>query len=224
MGIKMQKKTLLFPLLVLGLSTILLIGPQNAFAQYTPNGDAFILVSPINIASPLNCTNCTYTSQPLVLNFSVKSSLKPEHSMVRFAYSIDGGENTTLDVQFTPVPLEYIDANGSTAISIFSYYLITGYTAIPDMPNGQHNITVYGKYEFPGSYHNIGLDNRTVLFTVDSGIGFNSTEGKVGNETDTSGFAMTPFSTNIMYVIAGVLTVSAAISVATLLKFKRRIR
>ena len=221
MGVKMQKKPLLFPLLVLGLSTILLIGPQSALAQYTPNGDAFILVSPINIASPLNCT---YTSQPLVLNFSVKSSLKPEQSTVRFAYNIDGGENTTLDVQFTPVPLEYIDANGSTAISIFSYYLITGYAAIPDMPNGQHNITVYGKYEFPGSYHNIGLDNRTVLFTVDNGIGFNSTEGKVGNETDTSGFATTPFSTNIMYVIAGVLTVSAAISVAALLKFKRKIR
>jgi hypothetical protein len=50
-----------------------------------------------------------------------------------------------------------------------SYYLITGWVTLPEIPEGSHSITVYGKYEFPGSYNNIGLDNRTVYFTVNDG-------------------------------------------------------
>jgi hypothetical protein len=58
------------------------------------------------------------------------------------------------------------------------------------MPEGSHSITVYGKYEFPGSYHNIGLDNRIVYFTVNDGnppiISNLSLENKTYNQNNLS--------------------------------------
>ncbi|MHC3129641.1 MAG: hypothetical protein IBV52_06150 [Candidatus Bathyarchaeota archaeon] len=140
---------------VLGFLTSLLVGTQTVQAQYTPDGQAFILVSPISIISP---SNSTYISQSLTLNFTVKSFLDSSKANITIVYSVDGKTNTTIDTQSTPVPM-----------GIQSYYLITGWATLPEMPEGSHNITVYGKYEFPSSYHNIGLDNRTVYFTVNDG-------------------------------------------------------
>ena len=216
----MQKRAFLLALLVLGISISLSVKPQTASAQHTPDGEAFILVSSINITSP---SNSTYTSQPLALNFSVKSSLKPEQSDVTFGYSIDGGQNTTLDVQLTPVPLEYTDSNGQPAISIFSYYLITGCKTLPDLPNGSHSIMVYARYEFPGSYHNIGLDNRTIYFNIDGAIASNNTEGNIGPETGTSGIDTPSSSTSLVYVTGGALTfIVIAIITVVILKFNAK--
>ncbi len=202
------------------LSATLIASNQIAVAQYTPDGEAFILVSPVNIASP---SNNTHTPQPLALNFSVKSFLKPEQSKVTYAYSIDGGQNTTLDVQLAPVPLEYIDSNGQTAISIFSYYLITGYKAIPDLRSGPHSITVYARYEFPGSYHNIGLDNRTICFTIDGSLASNNTEENLGRETSAPGIDTSTSSASLVYITEGALTFSViAIIITAILKFKAK--
>jgi len=145
--------------LTLTLSLALLIsavaGVQTVKAQYTPDGQAFILVSPISIISP---SNSTYTPQSLTLNLTVKSFLDSSKANITIVYSVDGKTNTTIDTQSTPVYM-----------GIQSYYLITGWATLPEMPEGSHSITVYGKYEFPGSYHNIGLDNRAVYFTVNDG-------------------------------------------------------
>jgi hypothetical protein len=92
------------------------------------------------------------------LNLTVKSFLDSSKANITIVYSVDGKTNTTIDTQSTPVYM-----------GIQSYYLITGWATLPEMPEGSHSITVYGKYEFPGSYHNIGLDNRTVYFTVNDG-------------------------------------------------------
>ena len=54
-------------------------------------------------------------------------------------------------------------------MGIQSYYVITGWATLPEIPEGPHCITVYGKYEFPMYYHNIAYDNRTVYFTIDDG-------------------------------------------------------
>jgi len=148
-----KKSVSAFVLLVF-LSIVLVSLPQinSVKAQYTPDGQAFILVSPISIISP---SNNTYTPQSLTLNFTVKSFLDSSKANITIIYSVDGKTNTTIDTQSTPVP-----------IGIQSYYLITGWATLPEMPEGSHSITVYGKYEFPGSYHNIGLDDSTVYFTI----------------------------------------------------------
>jgi hypothetical protein len=164
-------KTIIVPAgFVLGLLTSLLVGVQTVQAQYTADGQGFILVSPINVISP---SNSTYSSGLLTLNVTVKTFLNPNTSNVTLVYCIDGKTNTTIRTESTPVPIEVetTDANGTktTGVSIQSYYLITGWATLPEMPEGSHSITVYGKYEFPGSYHNIGLDNRTVYFTVNDG-------------------------------------------------------
>ena len=166
----MRKTTLLLKVFVLGFLTALLVGVQTAQAQYTADGQAFILVSPINIISP---SNSTYIPQSLTLNLTVKSFLDSSKANMTIVYSIDGKTNTTLITQSIPVPIEVerTDANGAKTkgVSIQSYYLITGRAALPEISEGSHNITVYGRYEFPGSYHNVGLDNRTVYFTVNDG-------------------------------------------------------
>ncbi|HDQ07112.1 MAG TPA: hypothetical protein ENN36_10395 [Candidatus Bathyarchaeota archaeon] len=148
----MQKTTRVLEVLVLGFLISLLFGTQTVQAQYTPDGQAFILVSPISITSP---SNSTYTSQSLTLNFTVKSFLDSSTANITFVYSVDGKDNKTIDTQSTPVPL-----------GIQSYYLITGNASLPEMPEGSHSITVYGKYEFPTSDRNIGLDKSTVYFTI----------------------------------------------------------
>jgi hypothetical protein len=151
-----QKTPLLLFLLkvyVLGLLAFLLVGNQPVQAQYTQDGQAFILVSPISIISP---SNSTYTPQTLTLNITVKSFLDASKANITIVYSVDGNANATVDTQSTPFPM-----------GIQSYYLITGWATLPEMPEGLHSITVYGKYEFP--MFNIAYDNRTVYFTVNDG-------------------------------------------------------
>jgi hypothetical protein len=164
-------KRIAFALTLIGALVILTAaGTQIVKAQYTSDGKVFPLASGIDIISP---SNSTYSSGLLTLNVTVKTFLNPNTSNVTLVYCIDGKTNTTIRTESTPVPIEVetTDANGTktTGISIQSYYLITGWATLPEMPEGSHSITVYGKYEFPGSYHNIGLDNRTVYFTVNDG-------------------------------------------------------
>jgi hypothetical protein len=150
-----RKTTLLLKVFILGLLAALLVGFQTVQAQYTEDGQAFILVSPINIISP---SNSTYSPQSLTLNLTFKSFLDSSRANITIVYSVDGKTNTTIDTQSTPVPM-----------GIQSYYLIAGWTTLPEMSEGSHSITVYGKYEFPISYHNIAYDNRAVYFTVNDG-------------------------------------------------------
>ena len=162
----MRKKGLVVAF-VLALLISLVAGVQTVTAPYTEDGQGFPLASPISITSP---SNSTYSSGLLTLNVTVKTFLNPNTSNVTLVYYIDGKTNTTIRTESTPVPIEVetTDANGTktTGVSIQSYYLITGWATLPEMPEGSHSITVYGKYEFPGSYHNIGLDNSTVYFTI----------------------------------------------------------
>jgi hypothetical protein len=162
-----MKRTASALTLIVSLLALLVAGVQTVKAPYTADGQGFPLASPISITSP---SNSTYSSGLLTLNVTVKTFLNPNTSNVTFVYSIDGKTNTTICTESTPVPIEaeFTDANGTktTGVSIQSYYLITGWATLPEMPEGSHSITVYGKYEFPDSYHNIGLDNNTVYFTI----------------------------------------------------------
>jgi hypothetical protein len=151
---------------IFSLLALLVAGVQTVKAPYTADGQGFPLASPISITSP---SNSTYNSGLLALNVTVKTFLSPNTSNVTLVYSIDGKTNTTIHTETTHVPIEaeFTDANGTktTGVSIQSYYLITGWATLPEMPEGAHSIIVYGKYEVPDS-HNIGLDNSTVCFTI----------------------------------------------------------
>ncbi len=162
----MRKTISLLAVFVLGLLTSLLVGVQTVKAQYTPDGQGFPVVSPISILSP---SNSTYSSNLLTLNITAKILLDPSNA--KMVYSIDGKNNATLPIEatFVPIEAEIVYANGTTTTgtSIFSPYVITGCVALPELPEGPHNITVYAKYQFNNV---IGLDNSTVYFTINYGI------------------------------------------------------
>ncbi len=165
----MRKLTIILAALALGLLMPLAAEVQIVKAQYTPDGQGFPLASPINITSP---TNSTYNSLPL-LEITFRYALAVSKTSMTVVYSIDGKDNATLPVTATFVPIESTRtyANGTTAkaISIWSYYVITGYVNLPELPEGSHNIAVYGKYEYTGESVFTVLDNRTVHFTVNYG-------------------------------------------------------
>jgi hypothetical protein len=221
--LRLKKITIWLALLVLGLAATLSIETQTTVAQHTPEGKAFILVSPINITSPSNMTSI---SQPLTLNFSVKSYLKPEQSDIEFVYSIDGGKNTTVSLEVTPVPLEYTDANGKTSISIFSYHLISGYTTLPDIPIGPHNVTVYARYEFPSSNNNIGLDSSTIHFNLYGENVIDNTNAEIGGKKEAISSEMPSELALFPYFVAVVLTLGiVAVGIFFIkLKAKNKIR
>lgn len=169
----MDEKANHYPIcsIFLGLFASLLGEAQTIKAQHTPDGKGFPLASPINITSP---SNGTYSSNLLLLNITFRYGLAVSSTNITVVYSIDGKDNVTLPVEATFVPIEvertYADGTTEKAISsFFSYYVITGCVTLSELPEGSHNITVYGKYEYTdGSIFTV-LDNRTVHFTMNYG-------------------------------------------------------
>jgi hypothetical protein len=155
---------------VLGLLTSLLVGVQTAGAQYAQDGRYFPLASPINITSP---SNNTYSSSLLTLNITFKLVSNLDRTNITMFYSVDGKDNVTIRVSGTFVPIEVTRTyeNGTTenGISIFSYYVITGCVALPELPEGSHEITVYGEYKHVGGSNFNVFDSSTVYFTTDDG-------------------------------------------------------
>jgi hypothetical protein len=181
----MRKSTIMLAALVLGLFTVLPAGVQTAKAQHTPDGKGFPLASGISITSPVNTT---YISSLLTLNITFRYGLAISSTNMTVVYSVDGKGNAMLPVEATFVPVEvertYADGTTEKAISsIFSYYVITGCAALPELPEGSHNITVYGKYEYAdGSVFTV-LDNSTVYFTINDGSPPLISNLSVGNKT-----------------------------------------
>lgn len=150
---------------VLPLIFLLVVGVQTVKAPYTTDGRYFILASPLTITSP---SNNTYTSSNmLILNVTFKLLLSP--SCADVSYSVDGKNNATIPLTATREPVEVTRtyANGTTVIvnstSFFIPFTITGWVALPELPEGPHNITVYAKYN---ANNIIAFDNSTVYFTI----------------------------------------------------------
>lgn len=185
----MKKGNVLPSILVVGVLVTLLAGMQTVQAQSTAGGQEFILSSPLSINSP---SNSTYSSGLLTLNVTVKTLLNPEASNITVTYSVDEGTNTTVNTESTRVPIwaDIIYPNGTKTkgISIQSPYLITAIATPPELPEGFHNITVYAKYDFSGDTRQIGLDEKTVYFTVNDGkpptISYLMLENKTYNQND----------------------------------------
>lgn len=188
-----MKKTIVILLVVaLGLLASVPIEIQTAKAQFTPEGQAFIWVSPLSITSP---SNMTYDSGGLSLNVCAKSLLGSSNENVTMVYSIDGGANVSIPIEttFVPVTAEDTYPNGTTVnatSSIWSFYTLNGTAALPDLANGSHFLTVYAEYQVSTSNNNVGLDNKTVDFTV------NGTQATPNTTTDSKVAASTNYSPN----------------------------
>jgi len=168
-------------LAVFGLFLISLSILQPTQAQYTADGQAFILVSPISIESP---ANTTYTKNQVCLNFTVASYFHaypfypPDSNVtvnpnanITITYSIDGNDNVTIQTSETLVPVwaDVTYANGTKTKKIsstLSYFLISGLVELEDLQLGQHSLTVFARYEVP-YIQKIAFDNQTVYFTID---------------------------------------------------------
>jgi len=164
-------KMLIVPaVFALGLLSSLLVGVQTAGAQYAQDGRYFPLASPINITSP---SNNTYSSSLLTLNITFKLVSNLDRTNITMFYSVDGKDNVTIPISGTFVPIEVTRTyeNGTTekGISIFSYNVITGCVALRELPEGLHEITVYGEYEHVGGSNFNVFDSSKVYFTIDDG-------------------------------------------------------
>jgi len=141
-------------------------GVQTVKPQYTEDGRAFILASPISITSP---SNVTYSSNKLNLGVNFKLLLDPKYAEVN--YSLDGKENTTIQLTGTKIPIEATRtyANGTTRVinstSFMVPFTVTGVVPLPELSHGPHNITVYARYT---ANNIIGLDTKTVYFTINN--------------------------------------------------------
>lgn len=152
-----------FVIPIIFLLVISLIAVLNVKAQYTPNGEPFILSSQINIESP---QNTTYTTSSITLNVFLQTLLNPNNT--KLSYNLDRKQNITLPFTSKPHPIyatrTYPNGTTETVISIQSPYNITGYTNLPELAEGSHSITVYGEYQVGNT---VGLDSKTVYFLID---------------------------------------------------------
>ena len=168
----MQRQNSLLKLCCLLFLVALLVGFQSVQAQYADDGRPFPLASPITITSP---SNTTYSSGLLMLDVSFKLMLDVEKTNITLLYSLDGKENVTVPVSviFFPIETTVTYENGTTQTgisSIFSYYIIKGSIALPELSEGFHKISVYGRYEHVGGSNFGVFDNASVHFTVNDGL------------------------------------------------------
>ena len=146
----------------------LLVRFQTVHAPYTHDGRLFPLASPIKITSP---SNITYSPGLLMLNISFKLMLNVEKTNITMLYSLDGKANVTFPVSATFFPVEttvtYENGTSVTGISsIFSYYIIKGSVALPELSEGFHRVVVYGRYERGGGSSFNVFDTASVYFTI----------------------------------------------------------
>jgi len=136
---------------------------QVVNAQYTDDRRGFPLVSPINIVSP---GNITYSSGKLDLIVDFLFLLSPDYA--NLTYSIDGQNNKTIPLTETRTPREARRTyeNGTTVTvnsTLMVPFEINGVLSLPELEEGPHNITVYGKYI---ANKDVRLDKKTVYFTI----------------------------------------------------------
>jgi len=169
--IAVQKTTIFLTAILLGFLAASLVEFQPVQAQYADDGRPFPLASPIEITSP---SNSTYDSGLLMLEVSFKLMLDVEKTNITVLYSLDGKENTTVPVSATIFPVEttITYANGSTQTgisSIFSYYIVKASAALPELSEGFHSVSVFGRYEHVGgTFYNVH-DSSSVCFTINNG-------------------------------------------------------
>lgn len=163
----------------------LVVGTPIVHAPYADDGRLFPLASPIKVTSP---SNTTYSSGLLMLDVSFKLMLNIEKTNITMFYCLDGKENVSFPVsaEFFPVETTVTYENGTTVTgvsSIFSYYILRGSVALPELSEGFHRILVYGRYECGGGSSFDVYDAASVHFTIDDGMAPVISDLSVENKT-----------------------------------------
>jgi len=128
-------------------------------AQYTADGQAFTLVSPIFIVSP---ENTTYTTNQVCLKFVVQSYVNARVNNMTMLYSLDGNDNVTI------LPINVVGdvgsgiGDGKTVVNV-----VSGSVTLEGLQPGSHSLTVFGIYATHQS-PKTGFDSQTVYFTIDA--------------------------------------------------------
>lgn len=115
-------------------------------------------------------TNTTYTTNNLPLNITAKRSFSPEYYNTQLKYNIDDGENISIPIITTFVDRSIPDTMFSY---LASYKLFSGTIALPELPQGAYNLTVFGEYnraegvdpKYPNMY-----DIQTIRFAINNGV------------------------------------------------------
>ena len=147
--------------------SIILVLVLSTFVSFTPNiqtvkGEGSPLVSGIGITSP---SNTTYSSHLLTLNIAVESLFDSSIYNYVFVYSIDGENNLTIPA--TSYSFASPSNNGPLAL-----IGLTADTALPQLDDGPHSLTVYATYERISTNTNWPLpiyDSSAVYFTINDG-------------------------------------------------------
>jgi hypothetical protein len=155
---KINKSILIFTIL---LATAFI---QNTKAQTTQTGQPFILATPLTITTP---TNTTYKTSPTTIAINFKTiGINPKNTTI--TYTINGKNTTTIPTKkiFHPIEATRTYPNGTQeqVLSIYSQYLVTGQTSLPNLPKGSHKIEVHS--EFQSNSHNTVYDKKTIYFTI----------------------------------------------------------
>jgi hypothetical protein len=117
-------------------------------------------------------TNTTYASDTLLLNVTSKrvGGFSPAYYSSHLKYSLNGAENVTIPTADTFVDMSIPDTTFSW---LASYTLISGTIALPELQEGNYELTVYGEYNRAEGvdlkYPNME-DIQTIYFTINDGI------------------------------------------------------
>ncbi len=214
----MKKPDALTLLILLVAICVLPLQNQQAQAAYSLDGSGFPLMGTLEVASP---ENSTYTTSVLMLNVSVRSMVTSIYNC-KMVYSLDGAENVSLPLisEFMPVEVTRTYANGTTEKAVSqtaSYYVISGESVLPELPQGLHNLTLYEicerKDSASTSWSALLLDKAFVNFTINNPQNI-SVETATGLEIN----KQTPENSNTWLVA---LIVGGLIAFTVLMVFKK---
>ena len=175
-AIDMKKKGALFEAVILCFLLLapLLIELQTAEAQRrislapTPIPEDFYSYG-VNIGSP---ANTTYSSNSLLLNFTLKRPVSPSDYTFQMSYSLNGEANVTVSSTTAFFDKSTPDSMFS---SLASYTIAKGFSSLSDLSEGYYCLTVYGIYVHRGptegtNWPPVMHDTQTVYFTINDGF------------------------------------------------------
>ncbi|MCW4006536.1 MAG: hypothetical protein NWF04_08110 [Candidatus Bathyarchaeota archaeon] len=132
-------------LTVLGLLVLLPAGLEFevAEANFVPGPPGIVFGSP---------ANKTYNSGSLLLNVTLSAFFDFENATRQVEYSLDGEENVSVSTVYLGLGEDFFST-------------VTAQAALPVLPQGKHNITVYATY--CGIYNLTTENSKTSHFTID---------------------------------------------------------
>ncbi|MDR2708006.1 MAG: hypothetical protein LBB87_04605 [Nitrososphaerota archaeon] len=220
-----MKSKICICLAVLGfliISSLCVLQPVQAQYSYQDDGK-LRYASPLYIISP---TNITYATNQVCLNFTVKAQFDPNVADVIITYSLDHQSKVTVPITFEFVPLwaRSGDDTGFTTTkpsSLFSYYLISGYVDLVDLPQGEHILRVDARY-IDYARNDAYYDNALIYFTTDvSPQPTSNLEAPFTPNIDfDDSISESDFPINTVYAFVGVISLITVVSLALFTKRK----